>query len=677
MILLALTIFVSAFLLFLVQPVIAKQILPWFGGGAAVWSTCLVFFQVALLAGYFYSDWIVRKLPAKRQLLLHSALVATALVLLPIVPDVAWKPAGDEQPSVRILLLLSATIGLPYFLLATTSPLVQAWFARAHPGKSPYRLFALSNLASMLALLSYPFAVEPLLTTRQQALSWSAGFGMFAALILAAMWKLGRIDAHANKLESTAADTAFAPVLSDKLTWIAFAALGSSLLLGVSNHITHNIASVPLLWVAPLALYLLTFILCFNARDGAIRWYRRAVFMPLAALAICAMAWLLADRRFDFKLTIQVAVFCSGLFATCMYCHGELAARKPSPHYLTLYYLMISLGGALGALLVGIVAPLTLPAYYELGFALYAVAALATWLLWQRAHWGWIALGAAVCLFTLASSLYTMHDYRRDAIELSRNFYGAVRVQEAGIAGDADYKRWLVHGAILHGDQYQSDFRRYAATTYYTPTSGVGLVLLQKRRESVEPRRVGIIGLGAGTLATYGFKDDVYRFYEIDPQVIEIARRHFTYLQDSYATIEIALGDARLNLEREPPQRFDVLAVDAFTSDAIPVHLITLEALAVYEKHMKADGVIAFHVSNRFLQLQPVLKQLADAQDLSIAWIKEKDADTATVSDWVLLSKDASVLQTPELLAVTLDIQPKANLRLWTDDFNNLAQVLK
>jgi SAM-dependent methyltransferase len=672
MILYALTIFVSAFLLFLVQPIIAKQILPWFGGSAAVWSTCLVFFQVALLAGYFYSDWTTRRLSARQQALLHVALILVALCLLPIIPPGAWKPMGDEEPSVRILLLLATTIGLPYFLLATTSPLVQVWFARAYPDASPYRLFALSNLASMLALVGYPFGVEPYVTTRHQAVAWSIGFGFFAVLIACAAWK-GVLGKQVSSPGQTALTDDAPPSLMDKVVWVALAALGSVLLLGVSNHLTQNISSIPLLWVLPLALYLITFILCF---DGA-GWYRRMWMLPITGIAIVAMAWLLADRDYHFRLLLQIGVFSAGLFIACMYCHGELAARKPAARYLTTFYLMVSVGGAIGSLLVGIVAPMTLPAYYELSFGLCALALLATFLMWTQFHWSWRLPAVGVSLFALSAAIYTVVQFGEDVIVMTRNFYGTLRVKEYGPPDSQYRRRSLVHGAILHGEQYMDPPYNRSATSYYKSESGIGVALLLKEKMLSRPRRVGIIGLGAGTIAAYGDPGDVFRFYDINPAVVTIAKRDFTYVKDSAATIEIALGDARLSMERETPQRFDVLAIDAFSSDSIPVHLITLEALEVYERHMQPDGIIAFHVSNRFLDLKPVVERIATERGWRAAWIRDSYDDGSTSSDWVLLCRDKKVLLRPEIASITQPIAPEPGWRTWTDDFSNLRQVLK
>ena len=684
MLLYALTVFVSAFLLFLVQPVIAKQILPWFGGSAAVWTTCLVFFQCMLLAGYFYADWTTRKLSPKSQALLHIGLIVVAIALLPIIPDAAWKPTGAEEPGTRILLLLAATIGLPYFLISTTSPLVQAWFSKSYPGRSPYRLFALSNLASMIALLGYPLLFEPWITTQQQAMSWSIGFGVFGLLVAASAW-LGLSGLTSGATAETMTDFATsadnlpaAPARRDKLTWIALSALGSVLLLAISNHLTQNISSIPLMWVVPLALYLLTFILCFDARDAASSWYQRSFFLPLLAVMVVAMSWTLADRALHFMLYLQIGLFSAGLFVACMFCHGELVALKPHPAHLTTFYLMVSIGGALGALLVGIIAPLTLPAYYELEISIVALAAMATFLMWRKAHFTVVIAGSLVTIFAAGAAVFTVIEFREDVLVMSRNFYGTLRVKQYDPPSVEYRRRSLVHGAILHGDQYMDAPYNRSATTYYKTKSGIGRILLLKAKLAPDKtRKVGIIGLGTGTLAIYGGKADTYRFYDINPAVVAIARRDFTYLKDTEAKIEISLGDARLNLEREAPQGFDVLAVDAFSSDSIPVHLITLEAVQIFEKHMKPDGVIAFHVSNRFLDLKPVVNLIAEKRGLHVAWVRDSYDDGSTTSDWVLLSKDKTQFLKPEILDGSFIIPPDPRLRVWTDDFNNLLQVLK
>ena len=679
MLLFAVTIFVSAFLLFLVQPIVAKEILPWFGGTAAVWTTCLVFFQTTLLAGYLYADTVVRRLNPRNQVTLHVVLLLLSLAVLPIIPSSGWKPGGAENPSWLILGLLAVTIGAPYFLLSTTSPLVQAWFARARPRESPYRLFALSNLASMLALLGYPFLLEPWSPTRTQAMGWSLGYALFVGLCAAAGWtSIGRSRTpivHAAEPDVAAAPTGeagAAPTLARQILWCTLAATGSLLLLGVSNHITQNIASVPLLWLVPLAIYLLTFILCFDAAG----WYPPRLMRVLAAAALAGMAFTLADAELEHRLGLQIGVFCIGLFVACMFCHGELARLKPAPRYLTRFYLMLSLGGAVGSVLVGIVAPLVLPAYFELAFGLTLCALL---LLWQvrSGHFSFRLLGVAATVVTLGGAVWGIRAFYDGTIVAKRNFYGVVRVLDYHAEGENHY-RTLMHGTIMHGRQFLGAGTRRTPTTYYTETSGIGR-LLEKLNPRLAPLKVGVIGLGTGTIAAYGAKGDVFRFYDINPAVIDIAQRDFSFLKDSDATIELVLGDARLSLEREPSQQFDVLAIDAFSSDAIPVHLITTQALEVYARHMKPDGVIAFHVTNRFLDLAPVVGLLAKSHGLNVLRIDDNGDENpyASRSDWILLSANKALLNAPELAEVATPIQPRPGLRLWTDDFNNLVQVLK
>jgi SAM-dependent methyltransferase len=667
----ALTIFTSAFLLFLVQPIIAKQILPWFGGSAAVWTTCLVFFQGALLAGYAYADLVVRRLSLPRQALLHCSLLVASLLALPIVPAAFWKPGGSENPLALILGLLGVTLGLPYFLLSTTSPLLQAWFARRYPGRDPYRLFALSNFASLAALLAYPFAIEPWIPTRTQALLWSAGYALFAVLCIAAAWQNRGIEAPPGVTRVAPDAGTPPPTFARQLLWCSLAATSSVLLLSVTTHITQNVAAVPLLWVVPLTIYLTTFILCFESS----RLYPRETMLPIAAATLGVMAWCLADPRLTHELALQLGVFCLGLFVVCMFCHGELARLKPAPRYLTRFYLMVSLGGAAGAALVGIVAPLVLPAYFELPLGLVAAAVLLAWQVRTDARiFGLLAMVAGVV--AIGCAIWHVVEFYDTTILTARNFYGVLRVQQSGVS-DASRHRTLVSGTIMHGLQYAAPEFRRQPTSYYTTTSGIGRVLetLHPRKD---PLRVGVIGLGTGTLAAYGTPGDVYRFYDINPAVVAIAKRDFTYLADSEARVETPLGDARLTLEREPPADLDLLAVDAFSSDAIPVHLITAEALALYAKHMRPGGLIAFHVTNRFLDLVPVVAGIAAANAMQAVWIHDEGDDAlANRSDWVLVSNNRALLASPRIADAATPITPHPEWSVWTDDFNNLFQVLR
>ena len=664
----AATIFLSSFLLFLVQPLIARLILPWFGGSAAVWTTCMLFFQALLLAGYAYAHLLTRY-SRRFEPLIHSALLVVALATLPIAPNELWKPHGNEDPVTWILLLLAASVGLPYFLLAANSPLLQAWFSRARPHENPYRLFAVSNLGSLVALLGYPFLLEPYLGGAGQVSLWSWLFAGFAVLCGAVVWLTPK------KVATEAQAAASAPISkNDLILWLALSATGSVLLLAVTNHLTQNVASVPLLWLVPLTIYLASFIVTFESEG----WYRREWLWSLLLVWIAAMGWLLVDPDFQFDLAVQLAIFLPGLFLGCLFCHGELYRLRPAPSRLTAFYLAVSAGGALGGLLVAVVAPMVFTGYYELGAGLVILALLASVRFANLNAWARVG-SLAVLLGVAGCAAYDGFRYQRDVRVASRSFYGVLRVKEYGIIGEESHMRRLVHGAIMHGEQYLHESQRNKPTTYYYPESGVGAAIASVGER---PARVGVIGLGAGTIATYGRPGDVYRFYEIDERVIEVAMREFTYLRDSKAKIELSLGDARLALEREKGQRFDVLAVDAFSSDAIPVHLITREALGVYLKHLAPDGIVAFHVSNRFLDLIPVVARLALEHGAHVMLVRddpdEEEDPKRSRTDWVLVSRDPAAFKRPEIAERNPEeIEDRTDWRTWTDDYSNLIQILK
>jgi spermidine synthase len=669
------TIFLSAALLFLVQPLIAKQILPWFGGSAAVWSICMVFFQVLLLAGYAYSDWISRHLAPRAQAMVHTALLACSLAFLPIVAAVHWKPGGNEDPTWWILGLLGATIGLPYFLLSTTGPLVQSWVARTMLGAQVYRYFSLSNLASLLALVSYPFVIEPNARLLVQAQAWSVGYAAFALLCVASAWYFAR---HAQDLSAGAAAPlarralpSQRPTPREHFIWLALSALGSWLLVAITNHITQNVAAIPFLWLLPLTIYLFTFVLCFESD----RWYRRRLWLAPAAVMLLLCAYGLQDSLVGLNIRVAIPVYALGLFVLCMFLHGELAQRRPGALYLTRYYLMLSLGGAIGGIAVGLIAPRVLPAYYELGIGLVLTALLAALVLGARRGLRFGALaGAAACAVFLGLQV------RDDVVgtrHMERNFYGTLLTADVAREDPRNNVRQLYHGSVKHGEQYLATQRRHELTTYYGATSGVGLAIAQAQA-SAPANRVGLIGLGAGVLAAYGRPGDNYRFYEINPAVLAVAQSEFTFMRDSRAHIDTVLGDARLALEREPPQGFHVLAVDAFSGDSVPVHLITVEALRIYLRHLHADGIVAFHLTNRFLALPPVVQRLAAEVGAASILVHDAAEDSdLRATDWVLVAKNPAVLQTPALQRATKAAAPVAGVSTWTDDFNNLFEVLK
>ncbi|MFN0161519.1 MAG: spermidine synthase [Burkholderiales bacterium] len=689
MILYAATILVSSFLLFLVQPIIAKQILPWFGGSAAVWSTCLVFFQLALLAGYAYSD-ASRYLKPRVQSLLHVVLLLASLAVLPILAGDGWKPAGDEDPVWRILGLLGATIGLPYLMLSTTGPLVQSWFAREHAdartAQRVYRFFALSNFGSLVGLLAYPFVIEPWVSTRVQATAWSTMYAVFVLLCAGSAWRAWRTGEKASvsdqpaaaATEEPAATPDTPPRLADYILWLSLSGLASLLLLAASTHITQNVASIPFLWVLPLTLYLLTFVLCFEGRGGR-GWYVRHVWLGPTLIMVGLMAWGLTAEQGVLHIEHAVPLYSAGLFFVCMFCHGELAAAKPAPRHLTRFYLMLSIGGAVGGMFVGLVAPRIFKIYWELPLGLVLCGVIAFILTRGLLKRPLTALAPLAALAAVGVCGWYAWQYgetmRRDTIHADRNFYGTLRVKQSRPDDDPDVQRRLIHGVIMHGEQYVNPKYRNIVTSYYGDSAGIGMAI-----QGINPvnQRVGVIGLGVGTLAGYGAAGDTFRLYEINPQVIDIARRYFFYLSESRAKIDTPLGDARLVLERESPQNFDVLAIDAFSSDAIPVHLITREAMQVYLRHIKPDGAVAFHVTNRYLSLAPVVKLLADEVGMDAILITD-DPDDPNLSrtDWVIVTRNKAFIASEGVVKRRSEIGTIAGLTPWTDDFNNLFRILK
>lgn len=681
MLLFALTIFLSAFLLFQVQPVIAKIILPWFGGSAAVWTTCQLFFQLLLLAGYLYAHGLIKKARPSRQAMIHVALLAAACLALPILPNASWKPQALENPTLRILGLLTVTVGLPYFLLSATGPLLQAWFVQWRPGAIPYRLFALSNLGSMLGLLTYPPLVEPNLSLSHQAWMWSGAFAVFALICGFTAWTTQR-QAHTRHV-ATEADESEAPITAGQLAlWVLLAACPSMLLLGVTTHLSMDVASIPFLWILPLSLYLLTFILCFDAGG----WYQRDYFLILSPVALGGMAWLAqagpGDRP---RLWITIVLYGLAFFAACMVCHGELSRLKPNPRRLTLYFLMISLGGALGGGMVAVIAPYVFKGMFELPLAIGFCGLLVLTTLYRdkesvfrTALTGWPSIFALVVMAALAGYLVrNMREEMSGSYFVARNFYGELKVRQTEGVYDWDGYRTLVHGTINHGEQYTHPARRKEIATYYCPTSGVGLVMGERITGS--PQHVGVIGLGTGTLAGYARPGDAYRFYEINPLVQKIAKEHFWYLKDADTVATVVLGDARLSLEREPPQGFDILAVDAFSSDSIPVHLLTREAIELYFHHLRPDGVLAVHVSNRYIDLKPVLERAAVALHKYAVFVETEDDDDEKCfgTTWMLLSSIPDVLQKKSIWMKSKAPEPSPRQRLWTDDYSNLYTLLK
>ena len=663
------TIFLSAFLLFLVQPIIAKQILPWFGGSSAVWTTALVFFQSTLLAGYAYAD-LTTRLGVRRQTLLHIGLLVLSLATLPILASADWKPRGDEDPILRILLLLLFTIGLPYFLLSTTTPLLQSWYWRRFRAAVPYRLFALSNFASLLALLGFPVLLEPWFGLNELGWAWSIAYGAFALLCVFTAWaslKHAR-DSGSALFGPTVAAPATAPTAPTQLTWLALSAMASIMLLAVTNHVTQNIASVPFLWVLPLSIYLASFILTFDHP----RWYQRPLFIAALSVLAPAMAWLIPSL----DLMSAASVFFGGLFVACMFCHGELARMKPDPRWLTRFYLMLSLGGALGAVLIAIVAPVVLPGSYEVNIALVLLALTLS----LRLRGAWRLLGLTVFTATAFFAVRGAQEYSRDVRTMERDFYGVVRTRDR--ADPVPY-RSMFHGGIVHGGQLLGDEFRNRPSDYFGPSSGYGRLFEALNEVRPQPRRVGIIGLGAGVLASYGRAGDEFTFYEISPRVVDLAYDEFTFLRHSAARIQVTMGDGRLSLERSSPQAYDILGIDAFAGDSIPMHLVTREAMALYVRHLAPSGVIVFQATNRYIDLMPVVKRLASEFEMEAVLVSDVPGFKTGPEYWlsptdqILVSRDKSLLRTGSLRYVATPIEDRVGLPTFTDAHHNMFRVLK
>lgn len=777
----ALTIFTGAFLLFQVQPLIAKYILPWFGGGPGVWTTCMLFFQVLLLGGYAYAHCTSRWLKPRAQVIVHLALLAAALALLPVTPTDSWKPSNPADPTWRILALLAATLGLPYFVLSATGPLLQQWFSRSHPGRSPYRLYALSNVGSLLALISYPFFFETHFTRKAQAGLWGGGLAFFVVCCAACALKLWKSAAESGdqKAEEKVGTLNAQPSAVNYVLWLLLPACASLLLLATTNKMCQDVAVMPFLWVLPLSIYLLSFIICFDSP----RWYEVLPFRLALLGALGALYWAIPQGS-DTPLLLLLAVYSAALFVCCMVCHGELYRLKPEPDHLTAFYLMIAAGGALGGLLAAVVAPLIFHDYYELHWGALACGGLllvtcardrsgesvkhwrwVAWLLpvvvllgldrlvagleappggmvedslmglrvglgigmvylgylglesraldrpgarvltllvlvlapwsarrrfsewrhWRRATCSWLGLGLGV----LGAGLWQEAHHNANLVaQRVRNFYGVLTLIEAGQENASTYHRSLLHGQVLHGLQLMDPVGTTWPTTYFGPNGGAGLAMQALAKGG---RRIGVAGLGIGTLAVYARTNDYFRFYEINPEALRMAREFFTYLKSCRGTNECVLGDARLSLEQEPAQQFDLLVLDAFAGDSPPAHLLTKEAFRTYDRHLKTNGVIAANISNKYLNLQPVLVNVARELGFHFAiiennpWALTGNPGNApgrtwwlTPSLWVLLTRDPDFLNDPAIRAAAKgpEVNPE-RVRLWTDDFTSLFQVLR
>ena len=759
----ALTIFTGAFLLFQVQPLIGKYILPWFGGSPGVWTTCMLFFQVLLLGGYAYAHSLSRRLGPRRQAVVHLVLLAVALATLPITPSDHWKPHASGDPTWHILALLAVSLGLPYLVLAATGPLMQEWFRRTTPGVSPYRLYALSNVGSLLALVSYPFFFETQFTRIAQARLWSWGMVFYAACCAVCAYRVWKQPAVAVRSESASENPVPAPSGLQRTLWVCLPACASILLLAITNKICQDVAVIPFLWVLPLALYLLSFIISFDSP----RWYSRFYYTLALVVAMIAICVALFEGA-DMPIVQQIVIYAAVLFVGCMICHGELYQLKPHPKHLTSFYLMIAAGGAVGGLFVALVAPAIFNNYYEMHlslaltvlllvllsltgrnaltptrwrvlFGLLAVAALygaehgivagVQWLRqmqatrawtppvalnwWQveRFHWLiWVAVAVVIASWVMrrrrAGRPFNFHhmsvglmilgfgvlvvalglqirESSQGSLVSARNFYGVLSVFQYEQEQPMSHYYLLQHGRITHGIQFAAPERAREITSYFGRRSGLGLALRQFPRQ--QNQRIGLLGLGVGTVTAYGKPGDYFRIYEINPQVKDIATKPFSYITRTEAKVEIVMGDARLSMENEPPQEFDFLIMDAFSSDAVPVHLLTKEAFEIYLRHLKPDGAILVNISNRYLNLRPVVENAAKVFNLQCHHIDNEDTGQEDEeggwwlypSSWMILSRNQEFMARDALrYAASPPVSGAETIPLWTDDYTSMFKVL-
>ncbi|MGE3961903.1 MAG: spermidine synthase [Dehalococcoidia bacterium] len=686
--------FVSSFLIFLVQPIGARLILPWFGGSASVWITSLLFFQVMLLAGYLYSHVLATWLSGRRQALLHVAALAAAALLLPILPPDGLRPSGVEAPVWRVLLILATTVGAPYLLLATASPLLQRWYSMVPPARPPYVLYAVSNAGALAGLLTYPTLVEPLVGLRMQAYAWSVAYVLAAASIALLAWRFGR--------QATVASGAVAPsglefaseeggpgardgllTRGRALLVVALAATGTAHLGAATASLSNDVAGFPFLWVTPLAIYLATWIVAFF-RD---RLYDPVVFGGLFAAAAYYALYLQTGPFLT--LSVAFALHAFVVFAGCMVVHGEAARIRPAPRHLTTYYVAVALGGALGGSFVAVAAPLLFPGGWDLQVGVAAVALL--FLIARQREWRFVrrldastlrrrgAIGVTAMLLLVGAQIVLTTRADGDGVRY-RNFYGVVTVQP-DVDLDGRPMTTLVHSGTLHGSQYDDPSLAMTPTAYYTETSGAGIALTSHAEMRTRPLRVAVVGLGTGTLAAYARNEEHWMFIDVNPLVPEIATDRFSYLADARgrgATVDVVIGDARLVLEDTAGEDlYDVLVLDAFSGDAIPAHLLTVEAFEMYRERLAAGGVIAVHISNRHLALWRVLRPVAREAGLASAYRDDRPQGPAALhSTWVLLAETTVPFEAGLDAGVLEPIPDDGADVLWTDDHHDLWRVL-
>ncbi len=729
----AATLFISAALMFVLQPMFGKLLLPWLGGSPAVWNTCMVFYQTILFLGYLYAHLLSTRLSKQRQVLIHSGLILLTFIALPLSLPAEMSPPTDSNPTFWLLKILFLAIGLPFFIVSTTSPLLQKWFAHIghHTSHDPYYLYAASNTGSLIALLSYPFLLEPNIGLSRQTNYWSSGYILLCLMIFACaalLWRNTR--AAGTNLQEDSEIPATNLSYRQQLHWLVLAFVPSSLLLGLTNFISTDIASVPLLWIIPLTLYLLSFILVFSKWAAPIHRFMLTL-QPIVLLPFIAYSFINpAIVAFRVNLFLHLLAF----FLAIMVCHGELARLRPPTRYLTRYYLIMSFAGMLGGMFNTFIAPFIFNAVYE-----YPIMIIAALLLrpnpktehdWKKqvlldSAWpiAFLVLGLTVYASTdnlpeyldaigvtlllltglnysfhrrsLSLSLFTgiilfftlgLHSLLSNTLYQERTFFGVLSVRESVLLNEQNQPEIyheLFHGTTKHGAERLAPELRTLPLTYYSRPGPMGQLF--KTYDTVnENWSIGVVGLGAGALACYAKPGQHWTFYEIDPLVLTIAENtdYFYYLKLCSHNTVMQIGDARLSLQQEPDKKFDLLILDAFSSDAVPTHLLTREAIKLYFRKLKSDGILAFHITNRHLDLKKVLSNHAKQLDLT-ALVQEFKSDKQTPlvvdTDWAVMSKDTkklallkqSRLGNWQKMPLYFDIRP------WTDDFTNIVSIWK
>ncbi|MFT4808136.1 MAG: hypothetical protein ACI9LX_001462 [Paraglaciecola sp.] len=685
------SVFISAFLIFQIQPIISKIILPWFGGGASVWTTCMLFFQFFLLIGYLYAYILTKILKVRHQIVVHLVVLLCSLFLLPYnISDIQNTLSGGA-PTWAVLKVLFMGLGFPYLILSANTPLLQHWFTRETNAANPYRLYAISNIGSFLALVSYPVLIEPFMTLDWQVKLWSSIYYIFVLLVACIFFIVVKQN---NNNSHFIPEHIINPKVSffRLILWFMLSALGVVLLVSTTNALTQNVPPVPFLWLAPLAIYLLTYVVTFSNFGIYVRYLWLPLFMLLSFVAL--LIYFIGGQ---FDIITQLLIYLLILLCGCMICHGELNSLKPKQGNTTLFYLVLSGGGVFGSFLVSFVAKSVFDEFLEFPLAIFSVLVLATAsLLWNKQvllaeakpnlavivnhrHLSILAAGSAVVsLVWLLAFNKLNNQYQQYDIAKARNFYGILTVKD--IAEGNVHERRLIDGTTSHGSQSLPLSKSTVPLSYYRPGTGAQLVLEQLSSDN--KLQVGIIGLGVGALAAYGRSGDHYTFYELNPLVSDFAYKYFSYLDSSQAEVEVKLGDARVSLQHEldlgQNNGFDLLIIDAFSGDLIPTHLMTHEAFLLYQQHIKTQGVMALHISNRHLSLLPVIIQHSITLDMQVMLFETPGNGNEHDAQWVVLTNNSRITQSPNLIYKQSVISKEQYKKvLWTDDYSSLLPILK